>query len=165
MHCRLILSCPGACWFTRGRGLSFTSGRVLVRAHVDGPGSQPIDTENHTSCVSRLVLFTTACVSSLADWAVSIGSHMQDMGISEAPPRLAAPSPLFDADHVKKPRSINSELISAETLSFVSVATRFPPRWAPLAPEGNRCVAHSLRSIWPKLSPAWIGHLESFVVN
>ena len=41
--------------------------------------------------------FTTACVSSPRDWAVSIGSHMQqDMGVSIAPPHLVAPIPLFE---------------------------------------------------------------------
>ena len=41
---------------TRGRGLTLTFARVLVRAHVDGPGSQPTDAVDHTSCVSRALL-------------------------------------------------------------------------------------------------------------
>ena len=49
--------------------------------------------------------FTTACVSSPRDWAVSIGSHMQqDMDISTAPPHLGTLLPLFDPVHVRKPR-------------------------------------------------------------
>ena len=44
--------CVGACFvfYTWDRDLTFTSARVLVRAHVDGPGSQPTDAEDHTSC-------------------------------------------------------------------------------------------------------------------
>ena len=52
--------CVGACFvfYTRDRGLTFTSARVLVRAHVDGPGSHPTDAEDHTSCVSRALVPT-----------------------------------------------------------------------------------------------------------
>ena len=46
--------------FTRGRGLTLTSARVLVRPHVDGPGSQPTDALDHTSCVSRALMPTLA---------------------------------------------------------------------------------------------------------
>ena len=46
---------------------TFTSERVLVRAHVDGPGP-PTDTVDHTLCHpcprAHLDLLTTACVSS-----------------------------------------------------------------------------------------------------
>ena len=34
-----------ASWFKESRGLTFTFARVLVRAHVDGPGSQPTNTK------------------------------------------------------------------------------------------------------------------------
>ena len=37
------------------------------------------------------------CVIATRDWAVSIGSHMQqDMDISKAPPHLDAPFALFE---------------------------------------------------------------------
>ena len=83
--------CPSV--FTRGRGLSFTSARVLVRAHVGGPGFPRTGTVDHTLCVIRAVVPTLACaaphvcvcVIAYRDWAVSIGSHMrEDTDISEA---------------------------------------------------------------------------------
>ena len=43
-------------FYTRDRGLTFTSAHILVRAPVDGPGSQPTDAEDHTSCVSRALV-------------------------------------------------------------------------------------------------------------
>ena len=53
---------------TRFRGLTLTSARVLVRARVDGPGSQPTDALDHTSCLpcshAHFGRGTTACVSS-----------------------------------------------------------------------------------------------------
>ena len=36
-----------------GLGLTFTSAHILVRALVDGPGSQPTDTMDHIKCVVR----------------------------------------------------------------------------------------------------------------
>ena len=80
----------------RGRGLAFTFARVLVRAPIDGPGSKPTDIGDHSVCTpcsrAHFGRVTTACVSSPRDWAVSIGSHMQqDMDISKAPPHLGAP--------------------------------------------------------------------------
>ena len=59
------------------------------------------------------------------DWAVSIGSHMQqDMDISKAPPRLGAPIPLFEYRSRLKTTIQKIGEISAETaLSFVSVPT------------------------------------------
>ena len=65
----------------------------LFRALVDGSGSR-----------AHFDRATTACVSSPRDWAVSVGSHMQqDMGISQAPPHPEAPFPWFDAVHFRKP--------------------------------------------------------------
>ena len=46
--------------FTKGRGLTFTSTRVLVRAHVDRPGLPPTDTVDHTLCVIRALVPTLA---------------------------------------------------------------------------------------------------------
>ena len=37
----------------KGLGLTFTSAHILVRALVDGPGSQPTDTMDHIKCVVR----------------------------------------------------------------------------------------------------------------
>ena len=67
---------------TRGRGLAFSSARVRVRAHVDGPGHPPTDAGDHTLCEIRALmpsigLIAPACVSSPRDWAVSEGSHME----------------------------------------------------------------------------------------
>ena len=39
--------------FTSGRGLTFTSAHVMVRAPIDGQGSQPTDTEHHTQTACR----------------------------------------------------------------------------------------------------------------
>ena len=60
------------------------------------------------------------------DWAVSVGSHMQqNMGISQAPPHLRAPLLLFDAVYVRKQRSKKMAMLSPETwLSFLSFPTR-----------------------------------------
>ena len=74
-------------FYTRDRGLTFISARVLVRAHVDGPGSQPTDAEDHTSCVSRALVPTLTVLPPLVwrrqETRLSVGSHMQqDMGIS-----------------------------------------------------------------------------------
>ena len=46
--------------FTRGRGLTLTSARVLVRAHVDGPDFPPTDTVDHTLCAIRALVPTLA---------------------------------------------------------------------------------------------------------
>ena len=85
--------------FTMGRGLTLTSARALVRAHIDGPGSQPTDALDHTSCVSR-ALMPTLAVQPLhhrqRDWAVSMFSHMQQyVDIAEEPPHLGLPIPVF----------------------------------------------------------------------
>ena len=72
---------------TRCRGLTLTFARVLVRAHIDGPGSQPTDAVDHTSCVSRALMPTSAVqpphvCHRQRDGAVSISSRMQqDMDI------------------------------------------------------------------------------------
>ena len=61
-----------------------------------GQARNPSTQRDHTLCVIRALVptfgrATTACVSSPRDWAVSMGSHMQqDMGISQAPPHLGA---------------------------------------------------------------------------
>ena len=41
---------------TKGLGLTFTSAHVLIRALVDGPGSQPTDTMDHIKCVVRALV-------------------------------------------------------------------------------------------------------------
>ena len=47
----------------------------------------------------------TACVSSPREWAVSVGSHLQqDVDNSKAPPHPGALLPLFDPVHHRKPR-------------------------------------------------------------
>ena len=57
----------------------------------------PTDAEDKTLCVARalmplLGLVATACMSSPRDWAVSVGSHMQqDVEMSLAPPHPVAP--------------------------------------------------------------------------
>ena len=93
----LVLSCrcvQPVCSYARGRGLKFTSAHVLVRAPVDGPGSQPIDIRDYTSSVSRALMPTLVVqpphvCHRQRDWAVFIGSHMQqDIDIAKAPPAL-----------------------------------------------------------------------------
>ena len=55
------------------------------------------------------------CVIAKETGPVSIGAHMQqDIGISEAPPRLGAPFPLFDTVHVRKRRSKKIAITSSE---------------------------------------------------
>ena len=59
----------------------------LFRAPIDGPGSQPTDALDHTSCASRALMPTLAQPPHVCHrqkhWAVSRGSHMQqDMDIS-----------------------------------------------------------------------------------
>ena len=77
-----------ACRFAKGRGLTFTFARVLVRAHVDGPSSQPSDAEDHTLRAARALVPPLALLPPQAchrqrAWAVSVGSHIQqDMDIS-----------------------------------------------------------------------------------
>ena len=44
----------------QGRGLTFTFARVLVGALIDGPGSQPTDTQDHTLCAARALVPTLA---------------------------------------------------------------------------------------------------------
>ena len=41
---------------TKGLGLTFTSAHILIRALVDGPGSQPTDTMDHIKCVVRALV-------------------------------------------------------------------------------------------------------------
>ena len=68
---------------TRGRGLTFNIARVLVRAPIDEPG---FPTHRHIRTTQRCEVralvpkcspVATACVSSPKDWAVLIGSHIQ----------------------------------------------------------------------------------------
>ena len=78
--CVLVLSLP-CCLFTKCRGLTFTSARVLVRAPIDGPGSQPIDVQDRTLRVVRALMPTLAAqpphvCHGQKDWAVSTSSHM-----------------------------------------------------------------------------------------
>ena len=78
--CVLVLSLS-CCLFTEGRGLTFTSARVLVRAPIDGPGSQPIDVQDRTLRVVRALMPSFAAQPSHVchgqkDWAISTSSHM-----------------------------------------------------------------------------------------
>ena len=59
----LPLSVPAAwslCTFTKGRGLTLTFARILVRAPVDKPGLQPADARDHTECAVRALVPTMA---------------------------------------------------------------------------------------------------------
>ena len=93
--------------FTRGRGLTFTSAHVLVRALVDGPSFPPTDKVDCTPMRSCALMPTLAVrpphvCHRQRDWAVSIGSHMQlDMDIFKAPPRPGAPSPVQKTVNVR----------------------------------------------------------------
>ena len=78
MECSLVRCEKNTSWmavlhnpvlaFTRGRGLTLTSARVLVRAPVEGPGSQPTDIGDHCVCIpcsrAHFGRVTAACVSS-----------------------------------------------------------------------------------------------------
>ena len=44
----------------KGLGLTFTSAHILVRALVDGRGSQPTDTKDHIKCVVRALVAIVA---------------------------------------------------------------------------------------------------------
>ena len=93
--------------YARGRGLTFTFARVLVRALTEGPSQQLLDIRDR--CLCNLCSYApsgraaAAGVSSPRDRAVSTGSHMRrDMDISKAPlPCLGAPSPLLQIVHVR----------------------------------------------------------------
>ena len=93
-------SLPVRC--TMGRCLTLTFARVLVFEHLStGPGLPSQRQGPHQVCCpcsrAQLGCLNTECVSSPRDWAVSVGSHMQQkMGISEALPRLGAPIPLIE---------------------------------------------------------------------
>ena len=76
---------------TRGRGLAFTSAHLLVRAPIDGPGSQPTDIGDHSVCTpcSRTDFgrVTTACVSSpkrlgSVHWLAHAAGHGHFLGAS-----------------------------------------------------------------------------------
>ena len=56
--CRLCRVLDGSlfCSHTWGRGLTFTSAHVLVRAPVDGPSFPPTDMGSHTQCVVRALV-------------------------------------------------------------------------------------------------------------
>ena len=86
---------------TRGRGLTFTSARVLVRAPIDGPGWHPTDIGDHSVCTpcsrAHFGRVTTACVSSPKRLGCLHSlAQQQEMDISEAPPHLGAPFALFE---------------------------------------------------------------------
>ena len=89
----LVLSCS---LFTKGRGLTFTSARVFVRAPVDGTR---LATHRHRgphcgevrAFTPPSTLLPPRVCHRRRDWAVSIGSHMQqDTVISWSPPRPSA---------------------------------------------------------------------------
>ena len=83
--------------FTTGRGLTLTSARVLVRAHVDGPRSQPTDALDHTSRVSRALVPTLSVLPPHV-------CHRQETGLSP----LARTCSRTWTSLRKNPSSINS---------------------------------------------------------
>ena len=84
-----------ACPSHKGSGSTFTVARVLVGPHVNGPGSQPTDTQNHTFRIVRALMSPWHCCHRMCvETGLSLGSHMQqDMGIFQAPPHPGAPFP------------------------------------------------------------------------
>ena len=117
--------------FTRGRGLTLTSARVLVRAHVDASGfPPPRHSGPHSACnpCSRAHFgHVTAACHRQRDWALSKGSHMQqEMDIFLRRLHiLGAPPPSSITVHLRKPRHKKLVIVSPETwLSFVIVTTR-----------------------------------------
>ena len=67
---------------TRGRGLTFNFARIPVRAPIHEPCFQPTNTEGPHNAVKSVLScpmypIATACVSSPKEWALLIGSHMQ----------------------------------------------------------------------------------------
>ena len=151
-----LIHCLCACQCSQGVGLTVTSAHVLVRAHVDGPRFPPTDTVHHTLCAFS----PPQLCHCQRDWAVSIGWHMQqDIDISEASPHPGAP--LLFVSKRSRLKTTTQKIDDNFSQDIVVICeccnACFPLRRAPLALEGNRCVAHSLRSIWPKLIPGWIG--------
>ena len=73
-----------------------------------GQARNPSTQRDHTLCVIRALVPTVAVqpphvCHRQKDWAVSMGSHMQQvMGMSWAPPHLGAPFLLLQTVHVKK---------------------------------------------------------------
>ena len=123
-----------ACSHSQGVGVLLSLLPASLFEHVSmGQARNPTDTVEHTLCVSRartpiLAVQPPHVCHRQRDWAVSIGSHMQqDMGISSAPPHLGAAFPLFDAVHVRKPRSKKLAMI-------------------PLTHSGHLCVSQSVFS-------------------
>ena len=131
----LCLSLTAPVCRTKGRGLTFTVARVLVGAHVDGAGSQPTDTENHTFCVVRALMPT------LTSSQLHV-CHRQESGLSLLAPsrsrtwvflrrlHILALRVLFDYRSRQKPRSKKLAIISQETsFSFCQCCNAcFPPR-------------------------------------
>ena len=136
----LVLSClvAGFCLFvrTQGVGVSHSLLPASLFEHMSMGQARNPPTLGTTLCVSRALMPTLAVqpphvCHRQRDWAVSIGSHMQqDMDISKAPPHLGAPLPLFFfCVHVWEPRSKKLAIVSPGTwwsfvLSFVMVTTR-----------------------------------------
>ena len=93
----------------RGRGLTITFARVLVRALVDGPGSPPTNTEDHTQLRSpcshaHCGLVTATCVSppetGQSPWArICSKNNCVYFGASTC---QSAPFPLREAVHVDR---------------------------------------------------------------
>ena len=118
--------------YTRGRGLMFIFARVLVRALVDGPDSQPIDAEDRTLCAARALMpplgrLTTACESSPRDWTVPLRGPTLQNPTLEAPPLGPHPLGLHPRPSFPRPPKIS--------LFFPSPATSFilsSLSWGPL---------------------------------
>ena len=89
----------------KGRGLTFTSAHVLVRAPFDGPSSQTHRYRGPKSgsgpCShAPFGRVAAARVSSPGDWAVSTDSHVQwNAGASHAPPSEPYPSSWSYVEH------------------------------------------------------------------
>ena len=111
----LDLSCPQG-----GRGLTFTSARVLVRAPIDGPGQQRTDTEDCgevRALTPPLTLLPPHVCHRRRDWAVSVGSHMQqDTVISWSPPR---PSAFSCHCSPQRPGTKNGDNVPLDTVVIV----------------------------------------------
>ena len=112
--------------FTEGSGSCVRFCHVFVRAHVDGPGSQPTHRRigPHFACIpcshARFGSASTACVSS----PKRLGCLH---GLAKAPP--ATRSFCLNTIHIRKPRSTKLAIISLKHSCLISVQRVFsaPP--------------------------------------
>ena len=127
----LVVCCclrPVVC--SPGVGVLCLVARVLVRAPIDGPRHNPIDTEDHTlrSPCSHAPLrrVTAASKSSPRAWAVSMGSHMQHGHFVGA----TTPVRMFRAFHCRNQDQTTGDNIAWDTsILNVRVSTRVKKPW------------------------------------